>query len=1288
MSSLTSSQQQAIAARGNVLVAAGAGTGKTHTLVERCIRLLLDEAKPCSLENILMVTFTDAAAAEMRHRIRLALLQKLAGQPNHEHLSRQLALLDVAQISTLHSLCLTLVRQHFHELGIDPQVAVLDERQTQPLIQETLDAIFAEHYAGTHPESETVQALIRDHARGSEGRIRALILQLHRYTQTLPEPARWLAQQCELFSQDDPTHWRAWLLEGFNEWQALWQPALNDVAQQAPNVAACVRALSRGEQSRDLAAMGAALAEVLELDATEHWPKKRKTELRKPVEKFFEEARFLLSLSPPPAPEAPATEATAPVLEDEGGPAQTGRSGLEEDWQWVRLPMLALLGLAEDFAQRFAQAKRDLGGVDFHDLEQFALQLLREPETGAPSVIARQWQERLEYVFVDECQDINAAQDKIIESLSRSGAAANRFLVGDVKQSIYRFRLAKPGIFRDYERAWQTGTTGGQWIPLSDNFRSREGVLAFANALFASLMRPAVGGVACDASAQLQFGNPAGRKPLSQAASQAPRVAFHLISKDNAAEGDTAEPDEAEADDDLLDLQTTEREARLVALQLRSLMQSAHDVWDAKAESFRPVKWSDMVVLLRAPSSRVESYAKEFSRVGVPLQAARGGFYDSAEIMDLLSLLRLLDNPLQDVPLLAVLRSPWVGLSLDELVEIRLAARKELLWTALNRSVPAQDGAAPSASAVGSLHDKVRTFLADFARWRRIAREGSLSECLETALAATHYEALLEAGDRGEERVANVRRFLALARQFDPYQRQGLFRFLRFVESQQEAGMDEDPAPLPSQDAVRLMSIHKSKGLEFPVVVVAGLGTRFNMQDLRGDVLLNEHYGLCPKVLPPSLGVRYPSLPYWLASRREKRELLGEELRLLYVAATRARDTLLLVGTAGTRKAGEPWTGEAGPITDRDLIEARCPLDWLRLWLCRTTQNAHWTDNASGANELLTWRIWAPNEPELQTPQSRKQESVPDSKVGTGAPASSLALDRRTSSAVEDTEVTILGKGGTKESEDRCGSDQMTDLRQRMTWVYPWVEVTTEPAKTTVTILRRRTVEEDSSLATASRFSRATLKPGGRTASSKGLSAAERGTAHHLFLESAALDKLGSPIELRNEAARLAAKGVLAAEQAAALDFEALAGFWQSKPGRDILGESGRVHREIPFTARFTLKELADAGIKLAEAQGAAVPKGEFVVVQGAVDLAVILPREIWLLDFKTDHLEPSAVPDKVRFYEPQIRLYALALERIYRRPVSKRWLHFLSLGRSVELSPDASLDAVTPPSARALDRS
>ena len=1194
MSVFTPAQESAIAACGNVLVVAGAGTGKTRTLIERVLRRL---QAGDSLDQFLLVTFTEAAAAEMRVRLRRALEAGLAAAPElpteRSGLSpaasaEQLALLDTAQISTLHSFCLSLVREHFHQLAIDPQLVILDERQTRPLARDCLSTLLAEHYAGRHPHSEGVQQFVRRAGRGSDEPLRALVWKLHSYAQSLPDPDLWLAAQLAAFREPSPARWEQWLAEALAEWRARWQPAfaeVTDVPALRRSAAALAEAAFRSPQL--------ALAEILAADATENW-KRRKGELRPPFESFFAEASFFHSLVVPTRV---------------AGDAPT-RSALADDWEWSRHGMAALVELTRQFTTRFSEAKRQLGGVDFSDLEQFALRLLRDEQTG----VACRCQARFKHVCVDEYQDINGVQDAILAAVSGPGAQANRFLVGDLKQSIYRFRLANPRIFAGYAGSWRKG---GAVIALCENFRSRAAILAFANPLFRVLLRERIGGVVYDDEAELRFGAPEQRAALGSPAPGC--VGLHVLTKQAQELAD-----ESEAPNELSDLLAVEREARCVALRLRELHAGKHPVWDEGRGAFRPAEWRDMVVLMRSPGSRVEAFAQEFHRAGVPLHASRGGFYGALEVSDLLNLLRLLDNPLQDVPLLAVLRSPLVAMSLAELVAVRAHNAERPFWDALIRFRAAR----PEAGGMEAAWVKADWFLARFTAWRERLRFGSLTDCLERVLAETHYESLLLAEPRGAERVANVRRLLDLARQFDPHQRQGLHRFLQFIAAQEEADLDHDPAPAQTEDAVRLMSIHQSKGLEFPVVVVAGLGTRFNEQDLRGDILLDEELGLCPMVWPPGRERRYASLPHWLAARRGRRELMGEELRLLYVAFTRARDTLLLVGTETGKEVAARWRGPVVTVTDELLLKARCPLDWLRAWLPGVTRDGDWRGDAAGSNDLLTWDFYP-------------------------------ADDRRLhGSAAASAQITGLGPvDGSQEA-----AADISRIRAKLEWTYEHSAATQEPAKTSVTVLRRRAFEADEEAVPWPRVAAARAR---RLSGS--LTAAERGVAHHAFLQSLDFTRAATELDLRNEAARLVAGGLLTARDAEALRFAELLQFCESPVGQVVRTEAaaGRVQREVPFTARFTVGELTRMGLLPGAGQSEEGGHEEFLVVQGVADLVVFRPAEIWLLDYKTDHFAEAELAPKVRDYGPQLSLYALALERIHGRPVTRTWLHFLALGRT-----------------------
>jgi ATP-dependent helicase/nuclease subunit A len=1108
MSGLTEAQQRAVAAEGNLLVLAGAGTGKTRTLVERCVARLLHPTNPASIDEFLIVTFTEAAAAEMKSRIRDA----IAAQTISQRVDEQLALLATADIGTLHSFCLKLVRHHFHQLELDPQLTVLDEAAARLLMEETLDELLERAL-----ERSDVRELAE--TQGGEYWLRQLLLRLHNYTQTLADPQAWFATQLTASCEQ----WEQWFLRGFDDFKAYWIPVLQAQPSNNPRAQVWALHLQNFPAVRSRGEIAACLTPIVE----EPWPYGTK-QFKKALSGFCDGAEFLHSLC--------------------------AKDALREDWQWTRGHTETLLALAQDFSRAYAERKRDDAVLDFHDFEQFTLRLLRQNKLSP-----------FKHVFVDECQDINAAQDAILRAVSDQ----NLFLVGDVKQSIYRFRLADPRIFQDYKARWEKE---GRAIPLADNFRSRAALLNFINPLFADLMQYGIGGVVYDEDAKLKCARtpdgPVRREPL---------VEVHLLSDGEEAHDDS--------ESTIAELTRTEKEAAVVARRICELRE------------LHSLKWSEIVVLMRSPSHKAEPYAREFARWNIPLQAEQGDFYGCAEISDLLSLLQVLDNPLHDVPLLAVLRSPLVGLSLNELTEIRMANPRGQFWKALARwheIHPADDS-------------KISLFLKRFSRWRQIARETSLSQRLEIILNETFYLDWLRVQSRPEQRLANVRRFLTLAAQFDPLQRHGLRRFLRFVEAQRETEVNSEPVASTHADAIQLMSIHKSKGLEFPVVVLADLAKPFNFADLNGRVLLDEVYGLCPQVKPPRTHALYPSLPHWLASRRQRAELIGEELRLLYVAMTRAKDRLILT-SAMPSNAAEKWPTKT--LSTHNLISSRSYIDWLGPWLASRAAKADWLDQPRGRCELFEWFTHA------------------------AAPkAAELPL----------------------KSELPNGEQAAQPLTNEPGWTYPHVAATKEVATQRVTSLRERLAQDDvAAIEVGKNRLKAELRTFG-VSPSGGPSGRDLGNAHHQFLQLMSVDGLWTEAALREQAMAMHEGGYLAEFEN--LNYSALLAFWQSDLGRRVLANRKFLHREIPFTARMSPEDIKVTGLT----------EEEFIVVRGAVDLAVILEKEIWVIDFKTDAVSPDGLDNVLRLYTPQVQLYGRALERIYKRP-ALLYLHFLALNRTVQI--------------------
>jgi ATP-dependent helicase/nuclease subunit A len=1156
----TEQQQRAVDAPGNLLVVAAAGAGKTGTLVERCTRLLLQSNPPVSIRDIVVVTFTEAAAAEVRERIRARLQKEASDQPANERLQEQLTYIDSAYISTLHSFCFELIRKHVLDLELDPAVSVLEPQQAKVLFLSMLDLLLREHYRGLHEFSGELKEVIRSHFGGWDKPVRDFVERLHEFTQTRAAPEKWLVQTEAYLAREQCPEWHEWYAATIREWCQWWTPFLQSLPAENKNAQACASILEKGCLKADLTVA----AQIQARDHDKYWNRK-KGEHAAPFKKLFDEAEFLASLQPDKAGEHP----------------------LDEDWRWMRQPLLALLRFAKQFSLRFTEEKRERGVLDFHDLEQFALRLLRDRETQQPTALAREWQEKFQAIFVDEYQDINAAQDLILSAISSEVPPGNRFVVGDMKQSIYRFRQADPRIFRNYleQPGWQT-------IHLSENFRSHEGILRFVNPLFAWLMHPAVGGLKYDEEAALRFGGAEARAEMSSVPGAAPPVELHVLITNDETGNEKFDPD---SEEEQPELENAEVEARLVASRLRELKQNHFVIYHQREKKHRPVEWKDMVVLLRAAKNKVETYAKAFAAAGVPLQTKRSAFFTTQEVLDLCNLLYILDNPLQDIPLAGVLRSPLVGLSDEELAAIRIESDAKLFWDALRQFSKNQPH-----NAAG---EKVRKFLDLFSKWREARRCSSLAQRLDAILVDTGYADWLLAQPRGRERSANVQQLVRVARQFDESRGQSLYLFLRHIEELQNAAGDIEPAGAVEENAVRLMTVHQSKGLEFPVVAVADLGKRFNFADRSGGLVLHDEFGLCAMIKPPHTGQRYPSLPLWLARRADRIAATGEEMRVLYVALTRAQNHLLLFGST-TKNAQERWNNRA---TEKPFPPEICRhqswLDWLGVFAA--------VANKLSAHQTFTF------ESHQEPPKLAKADSPPAKQI------------------VADASPKFL---------------------------YAHEAATRQAAKTSVTALRKKGEANDAVAPAPLRFR-------------KEKDGTERGLAIHTFLEYFRFSAARGVASLRAEAQRLVQSGFLTADQRNQIDFEAIAFFWNSDTGRELLRHEKELHRELPFTFKATRADLQSVGL----ANVLSVPDHEFVVIQGVADLVRITPKEIWIVDFKTDRLEKAELKSAIERYKPQLQLYAIALAAIYRRPVTRKGIFFLHL-RHLELLDVEKRDSPSPP--------
>lgn len=1244
----TKEQEAAILAPpGNLLVTAAAGAGKTAVLVERVIRRVLDPDHPVDIDRLLVVTFTDAAAAEMRQRIASALEAALGAAPGNAYLERQVALLGRASIFTLHSFCLKVVRRYFYELGLDPSFRVMDETETTLLAQEVLEELWEEKYAEAEAEGAFAHLLDCYSSAVSDDDLKELVLKLHEFSRSQPWPEVWLKQAGQAFSLSPAAELKSTL------WGTkLQQHARRELEQAASYLErAAFLAASPGGPHRYLPAVEAERAALAEMA------------LR--AEKgTWEELRQSLGFAFTRLPSVRKNEEVDPALKDQVArlrdEAKTivadlakdvfGRPEKELLTELAQLAptMQALIELALAFSRRFAEVKRARGRLDFADLEHYALKLLLAPDArpGAfkPSRLAEEMAEEYAEVLVDEYQDINPVQDAILSLISRQDTSHPKlFLVGDVKQSIYRFRLAEPRLFLSKYVTYSPEAGGrGRRISLRQNFRSRPEVIGAVNFLFRQLFTPEVGGLAYDAEAELIPGAPYPELPAGVKGAGGP-VEVHLI------ERQVQLPDKEEAENDLsaLDLSALEREALLIGRRIQAMVRGTPErpgpefyVWDKAARSYRPVTYRDIVILLRTVQGRAEMMLEVLRRLEIPAYADLGsGYFNAPEVATMLSLLEVIDNPYQDIPLAAVLRSPLVGLSAEELAQVRLAAPEGQFAEAVRRAAA---GAVPS-----SCQKKLAAFFERLEEWRTAARRGTVSDLIWRIYRETGYLAYVGGMPAGAQRQANLRVLYDRARQFESYGRPGLFRFLRFLKRLQaeEGDLGTARALGENENVVRIMSIHKSKGLEFPVVFVADLGKKFNFDDLKGEILLHRDLGLGPLVVDLSLHLKYPSLAYRAIQVAGREEILAEELRIFYVALTRARERLILVGSVPDLSGQcERWARTAGvrgwALPAGDILSARTYLDWLGMALSRHRDGA--ALRAAGP-EL-------PLDPSMRDDPSRWDIHLYPAAEG-------LAWDAARETEGQDA-------SGPAVPGEEVGAELLAAVQERLGWRYPYGLAGRLTAKVSVSELKRRPLvgilgEEEEAPGRELYPVRLTQRPRFVQAAGE-LEGAERGSAAHLVLQHLDLTRDLTSEGIAAQVRELTARELLSPEQASSVDVEGLAAFFAGPLGRRIVARPEAVRREVPFSLRLPARLVyPDFSLTGAEAE-------EPILVQGIIDWLVREEDGWLLLDFKTDAVRAAVLKEREKLYRRQVAIYALAVAAWSGRPVREVYLYFLALGEAL----------------------
>lgn len=1215
--SWTKDQRKVIELRNrNILVSAAAGSGKTAVLVERIITRITDPENPVDIDRLLIVTFTNAAAAEMRERIGDAVEAALTQRPQDEHLQRQLTLIHNAQITTIDSFCLYVIRNHFHEIDLEPNFRIGDEGELKLLREDVLAQVLGRNYEQMTPE---YKAFVDGYAAGkSDAALPGMILQLYEFSRSYPWPKKWLCSAAKDYDASDAAAldkamWMQPLVENIRRvtedlvsllTQALaltkdadgpymYEKAVASDLAKYQSIAQCGTFSEFYEAYRGITYDRLAAARGFDGSAEKQERVKALRETAKDTVRKLKKQYFFC------APELMAQQLvkTAPMAQE-------------------------LICLTLEFDEAFAAEKRRKNLVDFHDLEHFALEILVDEETGQAKKTAEEFRDTFAEIMIDEYQDSNQVQESILRAVSSEERGQNNiFMVGDVKQSIYRFRLARPELFMEKYDTYSLEDSDTQRIDLHRNFRSRAQVLAFVNDIFYKIMRRSLGNVEYDEEAALYAG---AQFQESDVGAFEPEVL--LIDSDDELLEDASAEDKKRM------------EARMIAERIRRMMETEF-VTDKKTGELRRVQYADIVILLRSLSSSAERFAAVLNNAGIPAHTVSStGYFSAVEVQTVLAMLRILDNPRQDIPLTAVLRSPIAGLTDEELAALRLTDQSVRFHVCVLRECERiVEKEVPS----GTLETKLCKFYKLYQKLRKLVPDTPIHELIEILLKETGYGDYAAAMPAGARRRANLFMLVEKAIAYETTSYKGLFHFLRYMDKLQKYDVDFGEADMvgENENVVRIMSIHKSKGLEFPVVFAAGLGRKFNRQDTRNRLVLHPDLGIGLDYMDGSRRTKTVSIAKKAIAKQIDLENLGEELRVLYVALTRAKEKLILTGTL--KKAEETLSlmeqNEGGEISYLMRESAGGYLDWLLPAIL--SYGEKYPVRLVRAAELVTQEL-------VQQADAGWNYALCMEKIRGADPGAVRALTERFSQHYAyDGDLSRK----TKYSVSEFKQNTMRELMQQ------------EQAEDTTELFEK----EQEFVSYVPSFARE-MEEGKEEVNIGAL----RGTAMHRVMECYRFDAEEKAAE---QLAQMLETEQLTQEMYEFINPRQVEKFVYSDTGRRMkaAAQNGKLYRERAFVMGFTAEELAAFGIsgESGAEQHTETEKEDLTLIQGIMDAFWMEEDGLVLLDYKTDRIDSAQ--ELAARYEVQLQLYAEALERVYAKQglrVKEKILYSFRLGKSISV--------------------
>jgi ATP-dependent helicase/nuclease subunit A len=1261
----TKEQMEAITGQNcNMLVSAAAGAGKTAVLVERIIHKITDDDNHVDIDRLLVMTFTNAAASEMRERIAGAIAERLEKNPGSRNILRQLTLLDNASITTIHSFCLEVIRSNFQLIGIDPGFRVADETESRLIKLEALNDVFEEQYELEYPD---FYELLECYGGNRDDQaLQDLVLSLYDYVRSIPWPEEWLNRMCDMLNIPDGTDFS----------QTPWgKVIIHTVRLELEGFLTMIgRALDliSTDSAQDGNGMsilpGSGLEKYYDIYDEDYKNLSSVIDYLNKDHGINWDSLFIMlheiSFKTLPRAGKNTDREKHEIIKKIRNDVKSGIKKLREkvvialsdeiaaDLKNVYPKIKFLCDLVNMLSEKYSQKKMRRTIVDFNDLEHFCLEILSVKTadgTLEPSETAQSYRERFCEILVDEYQDSNLVQEIIINMISGKGEKGpNIFMVGDVKQSIYRFRQAKPELFLQKYKTYSTEKgSPSRKILLYKNFRSRAEVLDAVNFIFKQIMSVEVGEIDYTDTERLDSGAefPEYEDEKLMAGG---KTELHLflggvdsdIISENEYETEEEKNDENNdpENDEILD--NIQYEARLAGQRIINIMKPDESggyfcVLDRATGEYRRVEYRDIVILLRTTKNWSEAFTEELLMMGIPVFADTGtGFFKTVEILVMMSLLQIIDNPMQDIPLLSVLRSPIGGFTTDELVDVRLAAKKTSLFEALQTL---------AESGKGETALKASTFIQKLHRYREMSQYMPADKLIWQLYTETGYYGMVAAMPSGEQRQANLRLLFEYARRFEDTSYKGLFNFINFIDKIKSSRSDFGSAKIlgENENVVRIMSIHKSKGLEFPVVIVAGCGKRFNLQDINKNILLHQELGFGPEAIDYSLRLSWPTAAKLALREKIRAETLSEEMRILYVALTRAREKLIIIGTiSNIASAAVKWSDMAcnreNRLSGYDILKAANYLDWICPALLRHKSCAGFRESigfTGGIHQKLIddpslWLINLWNKSDIQS--IRHSEERKESEF-------------------------IKWLDSIEQSEGI--SDLAEEVSKRLGWNYPYLKISKVPAKVSVTELKRRfnaaVSEETGSIP---EYLPALNKKPFFLIKRKALSAAEKGIALHFVMQH--LDYYDNDIE--SQIKSMVERDLITPQQAQSIDADKIRRFLSSPVGTRMLA-SKKINREVPFNIEIPCHELyAEMNKRSFES--------ETILLQGIIDCYFEEPDGIVLVDYKTDYVTSGGLEEIKERYRVQLQYYSRALETLIGKNVKEKYIYLFHIDKLLDM--------------------